>query len=57
MERYLRSDLDPNSVRKQVMACLHSYEPRQEHKIGAVGFLLDLFFLPEGEHPGMPKKD
>lgn len=35
---------DPVAVERQINACLRSYEPKHEHKIAGVAYLLSLFY-------------
>lgn len=49
----LKEGLDPEKVRRHTMACLGSYEPKHEHKIAGVGFLLYCWF----DWPAMKKAE
>jgi hypothetical protein len=39
-----REGVDPKLAFRHISACLGSWEPKQEHKLGGVAFLLDHFF-------------
>lgn len=56
-----------NDALWQIQTCLRSFEPKHEHKIGGVGYLMSLFFeeldlvalteVDSVQLPGKPKKD
>lgn len=42
----LREGLYPEKVHRHISACLGSYEPKHEHKMAGVAYLLSLWFEP-----------
>lgn len=41
-----REGVDKSAARRQVQACLGSFEPKHEHKEAGVAWLLDMWALP-----------
>lgn len=39
-----REGVDLTKALRQLKACMGSFEPKHEHKVGGVGFLVDQFF-------------
>lgn len=47
-----REGVDPMMAWRHILACLKSYEPKHQHKIAGVGYLISMWidsFLVEGE--------
>ena len=41
--------IDPEAVNRHTRACLRSFEPRHEHKIAGVAYLLSLWFREDSD--------